>query len=35
MFLKGKLSLLPHRIKGKDEVKSIFIQVRSEKENAP
>jgi heterodisulfide reductase subunit C2 len=35
MFLKGKLSLLPHRIKGKDEVKSIFNQARSEKENAP
>jgi hypothetical protein len=33
MFLKGKLSLLPHRFKAKDEVESIFIQTRSEKEN--
>jgi hypothetical protein len=34
MFLKGKLSLLPHRFKGKDEVERIFIQARNEKENA-
>jgi hypothetical protein len=34
MFLKGKLSLLPHRFKGKDEVESIFIKARSKKENA-
>lgn len=33
MFLKGKLSLLPHRLKAKDEVDSIFIQARIEKEN--
>jgi heterodisulfide reductase subunit C2 len=34
MFLKGKLSMLPHRIHGKEEVESIFIHGRSEKENA-
>ena len=33
MFLKGKLSLLPHRIKGKDEIESIFVHARSKKEN--
>jgi heterodisulfide reductase subunit C len=35
MFLKGKLSLLPHRFKGKGDVKCIFIKARSEKEKAP
>jgi heterodisulfide reductase subunit C len=34
MFFKGKLSLLPHRIHGKEEVESIFIHARSDKENA-
>ncbi len=34
MFHKGKLSLLPHRFHGKDEVQSIFILARNEKENA-
>ena len=33
LFLKGKLSLLPHRIHGKEEVESMFIHARSEKEN--
>jgi heterodisulfide reductase subunit C len=27
LFKKGKLSILPHRIKGKDQIKRIFEEV--------
>jgi heterodisulfide reductase subunit C len=33
MFLKGKLSLLPHRFHGKNEIESLFVHARDEKEN--
>ncbi|MCX9010777.1 MAG: hypothetical protein OIN66_06605, partial [Candidatus Methanoperedens sp.] len=28
LFKKGKLSILPHKIKGKEEIKRIFKEVR-------